>query len=371
MGLTDEQISEAETHISRLQEEARELAALAEKPDRASRLRLYARVAGWIKGLPEQPHIIQDCPVCQSKLEGKLDPVTQEPVRDHLQRFLDMETDYLEKTLTEWEKAAIDGLASNLAEALGAEMKRDLPDRPASLIKTALTEELFESPSLRKSLSPLRQAVQKLCDRELGSLPSFEESVPPDIPECFGGSTGNVAVALPRLARAIAFARWRSTNAGACAAAFKRIIGEFKRDPADRKPRPADIEEWTLADRLMSLDEMVKRATPLKEALSKLQFMAEKLTERRKKERRIRLYGRTADAIEPLLQLDSFVERQVSSLMNTLSAATQSWKDQLYSPAFHGAPTVCSADVESDGSLMLEANCWREQGLRSSDQQRF
>ncbi len=350
--LTDEETSVAETLIGRLQEEARELAELAEKPDRASRLRLYARVAGWMKDLPEQPQVVQDCPVCQSTLEGKLDPVTQDSVRDHLQHFLDVETDYLEKTLTEWQKAAIDGLASELAEALAAEMRRDLPDRPTNLIQTALTEELFESPSLSKSLSPLQLAVQSLCERELEALPRFEEPAQPEMPECFGGDTGEVAVAFRRLSRAIAFARWRSANAEPCATAFNKIIGEVARDST---ARPPTVDDWTLADRLTSLDEMVKRATPLKEALSKLQIMRKKLTERRRKERRIRLYGRTADAIEPLLQLDNLVEREVTALMNMLSTATQSWKDQLYSPAFHGAPTVCNADVESDGSLMLEA----------------
>jgi hypothetical protein len=157
-----------------------------------------------------------------------------------------------------------------------------------------------------------------------------------------------VAVTLRRLTRAIAFARWRSTNAQACTAAFKKIVGEVSRDSTGRAARPAAIEDWTLADRLTRLDEMVKRATPLKEALSKLQVMREKLTERRKKEKRIRLYGRAAHAIEPLLDLNGLVERQVSSLMSTLSSETKVWKDLLYSPSFRGAPTVCGADVQTD-----------------------
>ncbi|MCP4249327.1 MAG: hypothetical protein GY778_19975 [bacterium] len=328
---------------------------MAEKPDVASRLRLYARVAGWIKSLPDQLHDVQDCPVCQSALEGRVDPVTQESVHDHIQRFLDVETNYLEKTLDGWQKAAIDTLASGLTDALATETRQDLPERPANLIETALTDELFESSSLSESLSPLQSAVQSLCDRELEALPRFEEPAQPEMPECFGGDTGEVAVAFRRLSRAIAFARWGNANAEPCATAFKTIIGEVARAPEAHKTRPTEIEKWTLADRLMSLDEMVKRATPLKEALSKLQIMREKLTERRRKERLIRLYGRTADAIEPLLQLDTLVEQQVSSLMNTLSSSMQSWKDHLYSPAFHGAPTVCKADVQTDGSLMLEA----------------
>jgi AAA domain len=353
--LTDGQIADAETLIEHLLNEAGELAQLAEKPDVASRLRLYARVAGWVKRLPEQPHVIQECPVCQSALEGTVDPVTQEAVQDHIQRFLDVETDYLEKTLTEWQKAAIDGIASELAEALATEVRRDLPGQPTNLIETAFTEELFESPSLSESLSPLQSAVQSLCARHLEGLPRFEEPAQPEMPECLGGDTGELAVAFRRLSRAIAFARWRNANAEPCAAAFKKIIGEVARDSEAPRSRPTDIEKWTLADRLMSLDEMVKRATPLKVAMSKLQIMREKLADRRRTERLIRLYGRTADAIEPLLRLDKLVEQQVSSLMNTLSSSTQSWKDQLYSPAFHGAPAVCKADVQTDGSLMMEA----------------
>lgn len=353
--VTDEQISEAEATIERLQEEARELAELAEKPDHATRLRLYARVAGWMKGLADHAHDLENCPVCQGTLEGKLDPVTQEPVRDHLERLMGVTTEYLEKTLTEWQKAAAEGLAGGVAEALAAETKRDLPDQPADLVAKALTEELFESDSLLSSLLPLQSAVQELCERWLGALPRFEEPELPDIPECLGGATGDVGCMLRRLKRAIASARWRQAHAESCVVAFRKIVGAVPRDSAARVTRPDAVEDWTLADRLTSLDEMVKRATPLKEALAKLQIMREKLTERRRKQRRIRLYGRTSRAIEPLLGLDGLVERQVVSLMGALSSETKAWKDRLYSPPFQGAPTVCKADVQSDGSLMLDA----------------
>ena len=350
--VTDEQVSKAEALIAKLQVEAAELARLAEAPDVANRLRLYARVAGWMKSQADVPHIVQDCPVCQSTLEGKTDPVTDDLVRDHLQRFLAADTDYLEKTLGEWQKAAIEALRSGLAAALSAELKQDLPARPIDLIASALGEELFDSPILQGSLNPLQSAVRDLCKRELEALPAFAEPEPLTLPSCFGADEEGVVTTLGRVRRAIAFRRWRKTHGEACATAFRRIIGNRKRDKDDARD---EVKMSSLADRLVSLDEMVKQATPLKEALTKLETVTQKLAKRRQKEDRIALYGRAAKAIEPLLGLDALVERQVSFLMNTLSSATKTWKDRLYSHAFVGAPAVGRANVETDGSLTLEA----------------
>src|SRR3546814_20765729 len=51
-------------------------------PDRARRAQLYAKVSAWMH---DHSHVDDGtCPVCVSQLHGVCDPVTGEPVVDHL-----------------------------------------------------------------------------------------------------------------------------------------------------------------------------------------------------------------------------------------------------------------------------------------------
>ena len=106
---------------------------------------------------------------------------------------------------------------------------------------------------------------------------------------------------------------------------------------------------------MSSLDRMVKSTEPLIEALNKLNIMTEKLAEIRKKEERIALYSRTADALSELTGLRDLVKRQVESLINKLSVETEKWKKNFYQPAFDGAPCVEKTNVGTDGSLEIDA----------------
>lgn len=353
--LSAQETAQAEALIETLIAQADELARLSEEPDVAARLRLYALVAGWLKCLPDVPHSIEECPVCQSALAEKLDPVTDKLVADHLTEYLAADTDHLERTLEQWEQAALKSLAAELPAPLADELNTDLPDRPGDLVSAALGEELFTPSHFQKTLAPLQLTTQTMCNRVFETLPPFDDPQLPVLPSCFGDDGGLVAVAVRRVTRAIAFARWRSQHASPCAAAFRKIIGQAIPGAEPRRPPQGQIDDWSLADRLASLNDMVSQASPLKKALSKLETAKKKLKDRRKKEVRIALYGRTATAINPLLQLDTLVDRQVSSLVRELSSATKQWKERLYTPAFPSAPLVGDADVKTDGSLNLQA----------------
>lgn len=353
--LGDQEFSRTESLLQRLISEANELAKLGEQSDLAARLRLYARVAGWIKEHQQPPHVIEDCPVCQSALEGKIDQITGKEVAEHIRQFLDTESDYLEKTLVAWEKSALETLANELPEVLASEVKRDLPGEPSNLISTALVEERFKSPRFEETLSPLKQAAQLLCEEALGSLPSFTEPFIATLPACFEDKEGGISQAIRRVTRAVAFARWRQDNDVLCKEAFANIIGKTPPGEETAIASETPVEKRPLCQRLAALDRMVKSATPLTEAVSKVETMTKKLAERRKKEARIELYGRTANAIQPLISLSTLVEAQVAFLMSKLSTETVKWKKGFYMPAFKDAPQVVNTDVEGDGSLVLEA----------------
>ncbi len=353
--LKDEEISQAEALIHKLITQADELAQLEQEPDVATRLRLYARIAGWMKGLPEGAHVIENCPVCQSVLKGKVDPVTGTAVIEHIRQYLSIDSHYLEKTLKAWEKSARGTLANDLPDPLRSELDKELPERPSDLISTSLIDELFDSPIFSHSLVPMKSTCQELCNKQLGSLPKFVELAPITLPECFGENGGPVGHAIHRVTRAIEFIRWQRENDEACKLAYANIVGKSKSRGEAAIPHQGPVKDWPLYERLAALDNMVKSALPLTEALSKVETMNDKLSERRKKEKRIELYKRAAVAMEDLLGLSDLVERQVTFLMKKLLSATLEWKNGFYVPAFEGAPKVYNTDVGTDGSVAMDA----------------
>ena len=357
--LSEQQLQAAEALLVRLAREADALAALADKPARAARLQLYARVAGWLKEAQAAQNLTA-CPLCAAPLAGKKDAVTGKAVADHLREALATEGEYLERGLQTWEEGALATLRGSLPEALLVELDRDLPGSPADLIATALGEELFASRFLQGSLAALRPATEALCRKVLATLPQFEEPVPPSLPACFAAPERGLGRALRRAGRALAFARWRQRHDRECREAFGRIVG--RGEGGDTTAPAADMP---LSGRLAALDRLVKNASPLAEALAGVASLTAVLAERRSRERRIVVYQRTAEALEGLIGLKELVERQVASLMNVLAEATARWQETLYKPAFDEAPVVTNPEIAADGSLSFDA---RAKGTRVAAQ---
>ena len=348
--LSEAQLATAEGLLDRLAKEAHALAALAGQPAVAARLQLYARVAGWLQEMSE-PQDVASCPVCAGALAGKRDAVTGKAVSRHLSECLDADGAYLEKGLQTWEEGALATLRGGLAESLLLEVDRELPGCPADLIATALGEELFASRFLQGSLAALRPEAQSLCALVLAGLPPFAEPVAPNLPACFGDPGQGIGQALRRVARAVAFARWRQRHERECREAFARIVG---RGEGGGETATAG-RDLPLAGRLAALDRLVKNAAPLASALAAVTALNGVLAERRARENRILLYRRTAEALQGLIGLKELVERQVASLMGVLAEATARWKETLYAPAFEDAPAVTNPEVGADGSLSFDA----------------
>lgn len=350
-------IAKAQDLVDEIVSQGAELARLSDQPSVHARLRLYARVAAWMKELPESADRVDLCPVCQNALEGNIDPVTGKPVAAHIGEFLKADAAHLEKTLGDWEQWARGRLLVELPPGLSGEVRDDLPDRPADLIVEALTNKLFEFPHFKGELAALKTPLRALCDRVLGGLAPYEEPAPPVIPDCFSESEASLRRALQRLVRALAFARWRKANADSCREAFLRIVGSVEAGRRSLRPPEEPVENWPLSDRLLALERMIQDASPLAQALAKVATLARKLTERKAKNKRIELYRHTAEALEPLLELGKLVEQQVGSLMRELSSATAHWRNLFYTSSFINAPEVVATDVWRDGSLAFQAEC--------------
>ena len=362
--VTEDQQVIAEKLIKKLCNEAGELAELQKNPNLAARQRLYARVAGWLKGMDVSfDGTLINCPVCQSDLHEKVDPVTSLGVREHILEHIEKDSRFIEKTLDEWCTNAEGILRNELPEPLRQELAKSLPEKPSHLLEKAVTDELFEANYMKKSLAPLNEDTKTLCSRELDGLPSFKEPTKILIPDIFGQSGENLCQYLDRAIRAVHFASWLRNNAQTIHDARNRIVGNNQEFITSKDLESESINDWPLSKRLLALKRTVKSADPLTISLEKVNGMSDKLKARRALENRVALYGRAASCIVELISIGKLVDTQVATLMMTLSSSTSKWKEKLYSPAFTDTPKVVSTDVRTDGSLAIDAEA---RGTRAS-----
>jgi len=352
-GLAGPQITAASQLVGRIVAQARELADLAREPRVAPRVRLYDRIAAWIADHPELSVDLAECPVCQTPLEGKLDPITRRPVADHIEECCEAEAHFLSQTIAEWEEQALKTLRHELPATLQTEMDRTLPKHPGQLIADVLAVELFESKCLKGALGSLKGKVQTLCDRARADLPPFEEPALPDLPQDVGRGPDGLAAVLGRIARAIAFVQWRQANDAAWSAALVAVLGA--RTPSKSEEADAGEHGRGLAEMLQALNEAVQTVEPVTRALSRTEDMRQALAKRRKLEARRERHKQAADAMEPIVGLERLVMTQVEPLVTRLAEATVRWRDALYQPACVSGPRVESPDVRADGAVTMDA----------------
>lgn len=348
--LAPDELAFAERLLAGVITEASELAELARQPTVAARVRLYARVGGWLKEAPEAEPGLHECPICLEGLAGKLDKVTGAEVVEHLRDHRDAERTYLEKTPSAWGEHAMAMLRAGLPAALLAETRRDPPGHPGDLLVEALSAELFTAPCFSGCLSPLRALTEAACRAERAALPVFVPPTPLTLPDGFGGGAGGVGEALGRASRAIATARWLQENRDAWDQMTGRTLG-----PAGEGSPPGPGRAQSLHCRLTALDQMVRSGAPLRDALGHAEEMARTLLARRAAEERLRRYAVAAGALEDLKRLHHLVENQIRSLTTKLSAETDVWKKRLYAPSHTNAPQVTTTAIAGDGTLAVTA----------------
>lgn len=313
--------------IAQLRQEAAVLAALNQKPDIARRKQLYARVASWSAAF--DGHDFSTCDVCCRSLDGIIDPLTKRAVTEHLDEIAREDHELLSMTELAWVNKWVGVIAEKIPVALRSEIAEDLPAMPIDLMRATFVDELFAMPAFERTLAALKSGVATLCDNELVRLPHFQE------PDALSLPLGTVAEPLleqlRRLARAQAFATWRTTHDNAIKVTTKAILGlggSTGSEISDASP---------IGARLNALNETVKGIAPINGALSLCERMKEALKVRRTKEARITLYSEASSALEPIVALGGLAEAQVATLQGQLHVRALYWRKQCYQNAYNTA----------------------------------
>ena len=350
--LDEAELSRCETVMDAFRDEARDLLSLAADPARGSRMRLYARVGNWQRDTTH-PVPADICPTCLQPFDARIDPATGRRPCDHLAEARNGGQAFLEKTLATWAEDALGKLAHDLPEALAKAMRKGLPETPAALLRTALTDDLFAGSGFTGVLAPLRAHTVKLCDMHLAALPPFVEP-PVDTTLAHERTFAGLDKALHNLARAIAFSRWRRAATPDCLAAFLAIVG--------RPTTPeiaAPLHEQPLFRQVWALTDIVRAATPSGTALRFALDMQRELNTRRTKTAEIGRARKAAEALEELFPIGDLVWNQLADLRRRLDGDTMRWMERLYRAATAGtAPNPRRSTVDPAGKLdvLVERN---------------
>jgi AAA domain len=320
--LTTEQLDAAEARIQDILSEARTLDALAQNPSSAARTRLYARVATWIADHPDPQRADDRCVVCDGDLKRAFDPVTRQPVKKHLQEAAS-DAALLSQTLGRWAENVQGNLMRGLPEALRAGMGAELPAHPCDLLRTAIVDELFAFEPFRGVLRELKTQTASAFDKVVQDCMALAEPIEIKLPR----GCHELIEPLKRLNHAIRFARWRKNNDALAREIVMRVLG---RPPKEGEPS----EKVTLTGKLLDLEDTVKGAKPVSDALVQCGRLKQHLKARRISEKRLGEYALASAALENLLDLGQLADEQVDQLRKTLRKDAAAWRSRIYLGAF-------------------------------------
>ena len=344
--LKEDELTRTIAFLEEIRQEAKVLYELSTSPHLARRKQLYARVSEW---MGEHEHEdLKSCAVCGTNLEGVLDPHTGRAVSEHIQEMLEGDSELVSHTIHTWSRDRIGRLAEFLPEALHSEMKKDLPEQPAELIRLAIVEELFDTAPFQGTLAPLKESTDALCHSKLSDLPAFCSPKIEELPPAVAEAALEISSTLKRLDRAIAFAQWRKSDQGRLKRASVSILGTKLRDDEILN------ETAPLGAKLAALEEMVKGVAPINTALSLCGKMSKALQGRRKVERRIKSYDETILGLEEVIALGGLAEAQVEGLRGQLQDRALYWRSQFYCNAYVTAGhDLIDTQMDSMGTISM------------------
>lgn len=328
--------------LATIDSEAATMAELAASPDKARRAQLYARVSSWMH---EHGHVDDGrCPVCVSDMAGACDPVSGATVAGHLTDAA-RDRDLIAQTVAQWSAHWCGELLRQLPAAIGAEARRDLPDTPANLLVTGLTDDLFASEGLRGALAALRADAELLVAERAARLPAFDEPDTRIMPVSIASATAELATMLGRVDRALAFAEWRVTN--------KQLLLDLIHAVRRGEDGAPDAER-AIGRRLASLLAIVEGVSPLNNAITATGRMEAGRSDHAAKQARIAKCGRAVVALDLLVPLGALAQAQVDTLRTTLHSRSEYWRRAMYRNATEFAPDLTGTGMDAKGVLELK-----------------
>ncbi|MCH2239544.1 MAG: ATP-binding protein [Blastomonas sp.] len=328
--------------LTQVEAEATTLAQLTANPDRARRAQLYAKVSAWMH---DHAHIDDGtCPVCVGQLHGACDPVTGEPVVDHLTEAA-RDRQVIARTIADWAAHWVGHLLQTLPSAIAKEARGDLPADPAALLRAGLVDELFASDPFQGALAALRPDAEKLIDERIAVLPAFIEPAPRPLPAAMASAVTGLQQMIERVDRALAFAEWREA-AGEPLKAFLHAVRRGDDDDADA-PR-------AIGRRLTSLLRIVEGVAPLNSAIEQVRRLEAARAAHVAKKGRIAACGRATTALDSLVPLGGLAQKQVDTLRRKLHNRSEHWRRAIYRNATTFAPDLTGTDMNARGVLDLK-----------------
>ncbi|MCP3054999.1 ATP-binding protein [Aurantimonas marianensis] len=327
--------------LARVEAEAITLAQLASDPDRARRFQLYAKVSTWMH---DHAHVDDGtCPVCIGQLHGACDPVSGNPVSDHLADAA-RDREVIARTIAEWSAHWCGHLIQELPAAIGKEARGDLPATPATMLRTGLAEELFATEPFHGVLVALQPDAIKLIDERIADLPTFTEPAVRPLPAALATAAARLQQMIDRTVRALAFAEWHAANGEAINSFVQAVsLGEDGVTDAAR----------AIGARLSTLQRIVAGAAPLNASIEQARRMETARGNHAAKTTRIGACGRAARALDLLVPLGNLAQTQVDSLRRTLHDRSEYWRGSIYRNATIFAPDLTGTGMNARGVLEL------------------
>ncbi len=337
----DEGLNTTVRLLSQIDGEAATLSELANSPDRARRVQLYARVSAWMH---EHAHAEDgSCPLCIGSLDGAHDPITGNTVAEHLaEAARDRET--VARTVAEWSAHWCGRLLQDLPASISAEVRRDLPDSPAALLRKGVVDDLFATEPFTGVLAALRSDAAALFDERAAALPAFEEPLPRKLPAALSAAAA-LQKMIDRIVRAVAFAEWRASSVEALRKFLFAIrSGEVGAADSDR----------ALNRRLAKLLSIVEGVAPLNAAIEYVHRMEIERAAHSAKVSRVSACGKVVDALAVIVPLGSLAQTQVDTLRNKLHKRSEFWRKAMFRNATDFAPDLVGTGMDAKGVLELK-----------------
>ncbi|SHF80944.1 AAA domain-containing protein [Loktanella atrilutea] len=349
--MSDDDLSNAETVMRDIEQEAATLVEHLSHAERADRVRLYGLVAKW-HDTAHPGHAFTACPVCERDLLKPgaipIDAMLDKSVAQALEEARKADTTML-KTAAEWERDMKKGLRDQLPEMLRRFVDDDVPDDLASVYGAALSKEVFQLAEFPELLKPMAKGVAALCTSAWRDAPDREPlpgvNLPVEIPD-----EEKLRAAIRRIRRAISLSRYRATNADFVRSAVVKVLR------AELNEIAVPANDRSIQGQLSVLKAYLDAATVfagIRRQLSQIQETCERWAKART---RLEKLARAAEAVEPFKDFPDLVHNQVAGLISNLQEKATLWSQRMYRAHFVQAPEYAGLDsAKSDGFTFLAA----------------
>lgn len=342
LSVDEEAIRTAKGFLNKIILEAETLVSIISNPEQASRVQLYAKICDWAHN--SRYSISEECPVCTTALDGKEDKVTGRPIRDHFDEA-DADREVLSKSIDQWAQHWLGVLMSDLPEVLTTEMRKELPTSPSELMRTAFSQELFQTEGFLGVLSGIRGDVSSLIDEEVEKLPLFSNPEDITLPATLLPHVQTLNKGLKRLSRALEFCSWTTLHREALRKCQVAIV---------KGSDDTDDRNCSIGAKLGELSTIVEGVAPLNSALELVARMVKSKAEYEKVISRIRNCLSAAAALEKIIPLGALAQDQVDELRIVLHERAEYWRSKVYMNATEFAPDLTGSEMDSKGVLDLK-----------------